>query len=109
MAVQIGDGTVGHRSFFGTWRLGRRVPRRRDPAHCGPRLWKDRDVPRLNDGESLGKKNGGSWFGEGNSSPMRQFSSRSAARKQASALIAKIPPPLARHVAKVFRPEGATT
>jgi hypothetical protein len=39
------------------------------PAHCGPRLWKDRDYIRLNDGnasafhhEGATKNSGGSWF-----------------------------------------------
>ena len=51
-----------------------------------------------------GLKVGGSWFGEGNDcSPMRQHSSKSPARKAASAMIAKIPLPLSRHIAAVFR------
>jgi hypothetical protein len=50
--------------------------RMKHPAPCGPRLWKDRDVVRLNDGadggqnephafhQKIGTKNeGGSWFG----------------------------------------------
>lgn len=40
------------------------------PADCGPRLWKDRDVPRLNDGENDHRKNdSGSWFGEQRADP----------------------------------------
>jgi hypothetical protein len=43
------------------------------------------------------------WFaGEGKIS--RMTSSRSPARKAASAMIAKIPLPLSRHIAAVYRP-----
>ena len=44
----------------------------------------------------------GSWFD--GKSIMSTTSSRSAARKHASALIAKIPFPLAQHIARVYRP-----
>jgi len=37
----------------------------------------------------------------------RRFSSRSGSRKAASAQIAKIPFPLAQHIARVFKPEAA--
>lgn len=50
-----------------------------------------------------GLKCGGSWFGPGNDkSLMRRHSSKSSARKAASAMIAKIPLPLSRHIAKVY-------
>ena len=49
------------------------------------------ELPRVKGG-------GGSWFGEGNGqSPMRQ-QQRVAVRKAASAMIAKIPEPLSRHI-----------
>jgi hypothetical protein len=52
-----------------------------------------------------GSKCGGGWFGKGNDmSLMRQHNSKSNARKAASAMIAKIPLPLARHIAKVWKP-----
>lgn len=54
--------------------------------------------------EGRGIKIGGSWFGGGQLNILCSMSSRSPARKAASALIAKIPAPLARHVAAVFRP-----
>jgi len=54
---------------------------------------------------------GGSWFGSyaeqkaaGMGSPGRMVSSKSPARKAASAEIAKIPLPLARHIARVYLP-----
>ena len=50
-----------------------------------------------------GIKCGGDWFGPGVKSEMRKHSSKSRARKMASAMIAKIPPPVARHVARVFK------
>jgi site-specific DNA-cytosine methylase len=63
-------------------------------------------IANLKNGERIdGTKVGGSWFGEGNDrSPMRQHSSKSSARKAASAMIAKIPLPLSRHIASTFRP-----
>lgn len=52
-------------------------------------------------------KCGGDWFGPGeNSSAMRHQSSRSPKRKMASAMIAKIPEPLARHIARVYYPDA---
>jgi hypothetical protein len=59
---------------------------------------------------SDGVKHGGDWFsGYGGGfgwdhSQMRQHSSKSPARKAASAQIAKIPFPLASHIARVFKP-----
>ncbi len=45
----------------------------------------------------------GDWFGKNYKSPMRCGSSGSAKRKHASALIAKIPFPLAQHIARVYK------
>jgi hypothetical protein len=57
-------------------------------------------------------KGNGSWFGdykqakeEGRGSANRYTSSNSLARKQASAEIAKIPFPLAQHIARCFKPD----
>jgi hypothetical protein len=52
-----------------------------------------------------GLKCGGDWFGPRDKSAMRNHSSKSPARKFASAMIAKIPLPLSRHIAATFRPE----
>lgn len=76
-------------------------------SSAAPRMWKDREVPRLNQGhaplsEQAGVKCGGSWFGK-ERSLMREHSSRSIARKAASAKIAKIPLPLSSHIAGVFK------
>ena len=56
------------------------------------------------DGRMDGQKADGGWFRPSNPSPMRQHSSKSSARKAASARIAKIPIALARHIAKVYFP-----
>ena len=57
-----------------------------------------------NPAEHEGVKQGGDWFGAGESMSMsRRFSSKSDSRKAASAQIAKIPFPLARHIAQCFR------
>lgn len=73
-------------------------------AHGAFFLWGD--VPALmpvNAGG--GVKQGGDWFSKDcPSSISRRTSSRSAARKAASALIAKIPTDLARHVARAYLP-----
>jgi C-5 cytosine-specific DNA methylase len=49
-------------------------------------------------------KCGGDWFNGESPSDMRRFGSRSTKRKMASAMIAKIPLALARHIARVYRP-----
>lgn len=52
-----------------------------------------------------GTKNGGDWFGSGeNCSAQRRHSPRSDSRKAVSAMIAKIPFPLARHIAATYYP-----
>lgn len=50
-----------------------------------------------------GVKQGGDWFNASQPSISRRCNSKSRARKQASALIAKIPLPLARYIAAVYR------
>jgi hypothetical protein len=51
-----------------------------------------------------GVKNGNDWFSSGdNCSLQRHHGSKSSGRKMASALIAKIPLPLSRHIAAVYR------
>jgi hypothetical protein len=55
-------------------------------------------------------KNGNDWFGAGEDcSLQRRASSGSNARKAASATIAKIPLPLARHIAAVWKPAQRET
>jgi len=52
-------------------------------------------------------KCGGDWFNSDETSVMRRYSSKSNSRKAASAMIAKIPFPLAQHIARVFQDMGA--
>ena len=54
-----------------------------------------------------GVKNGNDWFGSGaNCSLQRRAGSASKARKAASAMIAKIPEPLSRHIGRTFLPQS---
>lgn len=72
------------------------------PGNNGPRLWSEREVQRLCD---AGRKNGNDWFGSSdNCSLQRRASSKSDSRKAASASIAKIPFPLAQHIARSWLP-----
>ena len=59
--------------------------------------------------ENDGTKCGGDWFGgePGDRSLMRNHSSKSNARKAASAAIAKIPLPLSQHIARYWYPREA--
>ncbi len=55
-----------------------------------------------------GTKNGNDWFGSGaDYSEQRRHGSKTTARKAASAMIAKIPLELSRHIGRTFRPERA--
>ena len=55
-----------------------------------------------------GRKNGNDWFGSGEDcSLQRRAGSKSSARKFASAMIAKIPLALSRHIAATYRPIAA--
>lgn len=63
-----------------------------------------RSTPHLTNPFEHGIKCGGDWFDGVEPSAMRHHSSQSSKRKQASALIAKIPLPLARHIGRVYYP-----
>ncbi len=54
-----------------------------------------------------GVKQGGDWFNAEQPSISRMCGSKSTARKAASAHIAKIPLPLSRHIARMWKPEVA--
>jgi C-5 cytosine-specific DNA methylase len=57
------------------------------------------------DGRLDGRKNGNDWFGAGDDCLLqRRYGSKSSKRKAASALIAKIPFELARHIAAMWKP-----
>lgn len=51
-----------------------------------------------------GVKQGGDWFNASQPSMSRLYGSKSPQRKMASAMIAKIPLPLSRHIAATYRP-----
>ncbi len=74
------------------------------PGNNSPRLWKDREIQRLNDApKSEGVKvalSGRAWFAEG----LGKVSSKSDSRKAASAQIAKIPFPLSQWIARCYHP-----
>ena len=72
--------------------------------------WRNRQEAVIGDGTKVGHDLFGEYGGGfgWDCSPMRRGSSKSTARKAASALIAKIPLPLARHIARVFRPRAET-
>jgi hypothetical protein len=55
--------------------------------------------------EEIGIKCGGDWCNSEQPSISRQTSSKSPARKAASAMIAKIPLPLSRHIARTYYPD----
>jgi hypothetical protein len=58
-----------------------------------------------NPAEHEGVKEGGDWWNkECRKTGMAQYGSKSSARKRASAMIAKIPYPLALHIARTFKP-----
>lgn len=70
-------------------------------GNCTAVMWKDRPIARYASptAEEFGKHEFG-WAG----SEMRKGTSHGARRKAASALIAKIPFPLAQHIARCFKP-----
>jgi hypothetical protein len=86
---------------------------------CGRKLRNDpRDAGIKNGGRLFSNdcadlrddlKCGGDWFSDGaNASLQRRESSRSPRRKMASALIAKIPLPVSRHIARTYFPAAKT-
>ncbi len=74
-----------------------------------PTLWRDGVKVEFPDEKyrfihTKGVKNGNDWFGSGEQcSLQRRHGSKSTGRKMASAMIAKIPLPLSRHIAAVYR------
>ena len=80
---------------------------RKLPGNNSPRMWSDREIKRLCDAGIYenGCKNftpNGEPFGK-NRGP-RLYGYKSKARKAASAVIAKIPLPLVRYIAQVYKP-----
>ncbi len=72
--------------------------------------WSDRtkrgqDFTRIA-GQLAGVKQGGDWFNASQPSMSRLYGSKSPQRRMASAMIAKIPLPLSRHIGAVFHPKN---
>jgi hypothetical protein len=59
--------------------------------------------------EAVKGAGGGTWFGPNKNGHGRTTSSKSKARKQASAMIAKIPLELSRHIARTYRPKESSS
>lgn len=57
--------------------------------------------------EASGVKQGGDWFNQSQPSISRLYGSKSPQRKMASAMIAKIPLPLSRHIGATYFPRNA--
>ena len=92
----------------GSWFVpppGRKCGAKQNPDGRNPEAIPATDgiKPLNTDGYGHIKGEGGSWFGDSDNL-MRQGSSKSRLRKAASAMIAKIPQPLSRHIAAVYRP-----
>lgn len=78
--------------------------RRTDPGKGARFTSRDCGIEKLQPvAADLGPTIGGDWFSDPNST-CRRHGSKSAGRKMASAMIAKIPMPLSRHIAAVYRP-----
>jgi hypothetical protein len=77
---------------------------RKIPTSCAERRWEDREVKRLRDAAVKQHGSGPAWFDNG----IASLPSSSRRRKDASAEIAKIPFPLAQHIAACFKPVAST-
>ncbi len=100
--------TAQRRIGLGNWReRGRKVDHHLNvelPAGTGKTSWFFGNTKHE---LRSGIKSGGDWFASGEDcSLQRRFSSSSQARKAASAQIAKIPMPLAQHIARAFKLEA---
>jgi len=74
------------------------------PSDCGRRTDPGKEARfTTRDCGAEGLKFGGGWWKDSTNNLIRKASSRSSARKAASAMIAKIPFPLAQHIARVFK------
>lgn len=109
----IKNGDVGGGSWFaigspGQKVTGRNPDGRKTVGHTNQRDGAPHTKRLTNPAEFDGTKLGGSWFHgyrPGVQGP-RNHGSNSKARKAASAMIAKIPEPLSRHIGMVYWPKG---
>jgi hypothetical protein len=79
----------------------------RDHIKVGPMDWSKGFGQTAAEGrhEREGVKQGGTWFQDTTPGSLRSFNSKSNKRKMASALIAKIPLVLSRHIARAWYPK----
>jgi hypothetical protein len=75
-----------------------------DSKNRGASVGGDGDRNRHNNLSDVGLKFGGGWWHDSTNNLIRKASSKSPARKAASAQIAKIPFPLAQHIARCYKP-----
>lgn len=95
-AIKNGGGSwfnVAHNTNSGK---GQNPDGRKIQASCSERRWEDREIERLRDTADS--------FGWSKDSPLRNCNIKSIKRKMASAMIAKIPLPLAQHIGRVYAP-----
>jgi len=101
VARAIGIKTTGHVNKRDGHSHTRHLTNQResDAVHQKQPVW-------FNDDKRRADKCGGDWFGSGSDcSLMRQMSSKSSARKAASAQIAKIPFTLSHYIANAYKPK----
>jgi hypothetical protein len=90
---------------FGSYHLWGDVPALMPMTFRGSdRTKRGQDFTRVAGNQAAGIKCGGDWFNSSQPSILRTTSSKSPKRKAASAMIAKIPLPLSRHIARVYKP-----
>jgi hypothetical protein len=99
----------GDNQTCGKFRMGigaETIDGQKVPAYSDPRRNGGKGVHLTSPAENeAGTKIGGDWLSDPNST-CRKHGSKSNARKQASALIAKIPLPLSQYVARACKPKG---
>lgn len=106
-SLKVGFQQTAHKRISEQWRS--KAGQTNEGLKLGPspgKRWEDR--PPNVAAHREGTKNGGDWFNGSEPSAQRRHGSKSNARKAASAMIAKIPFVLARHIARSWKPEVAS-
>ena len=100
---------TGHDTFAKNGAPCQKLTDARYGSSRSQRLEGERNDPRDAHLKGDGTKFGGTWWNDATNNLIRKASSKSPARKAASAQIAKIPEPLARWIAHVYKPSGERT
>lgn len=105
-AFKGGDRNIGRAHGTHQWNTGFDVGIKAPGMNWSDQSKRGQDFTRIagSFARSDGIKQGGDWFNADQPSISRQSSSKSKARKRASAMIAKIPLPLSRHIAASWKP-----